>query len=198
ESNYLDASVWRRLHRPVRFVLAANNTLLGRLIIGPAVAQVMFIVSDIRAIREGDTKVVAGWLWHIPAAILVLAWLKATGKMPLWAYGLAVYAGISFLKIRTFAEHQAHVLSRGRSVIIEDRGFLAFLFLNNNLHAVHHMHPKLPWYALPSRYFERQTHYLRHNGGYRFSSYADVFRRYFLSPKDPVPHPLWSRDEPPA
>jgi hypothetical protein len=32
---------------------------------------------------------------------------------------------------------------------------------------------------------------LRRNDGYRFASYAEVFRRYFWRAKDPVAHPLW-------
>ena len=31
----------------------------------------------------------------------------------------------------------------------------------------------------------------RRNEGYRYASYGEVFRRYFLKAKDPVPHPVW-------
>jgi fatty acid desaturase len=78
-------------------------------------------------------------------------------------------------------------------VVIEDRGPLAFLFLNNNLHVVHHMHPRVAWYRLPALYRARADHYLARNDGYRYASYAEVFRRHFLRAKDPVPHPLWKR-----
>jgi fatty acid desaturase len=111
--------------------------------------------------------------------------------MPLWAYLAACYAGLSILKIRTFLEHQAHERARARTVIIEDRGLLAFLFLNNNLHVVHHMHPKLPWYRLPQIYFNNRDKYLRRNDGYRYASYGEIFRRHLLRAKDPVPHPLY-------
>jgi len=69
--------------------------------------------------------------------------------MPLWAYVIAAYLGLSVLKIRTFLENSAHDRSSGRTVVIEGRGPLALLFLNNNYHVVHHMHPKVAWYALP-------------------------------------------------
>jgi fatty acid desaturase len=113
--------------------------------------------------------------------------------MPVWAYLLAAYLGLSLLKLRTFLEHQAHARASGRSVIIEDRGPLAFLFLNNNLHVVHHMHPDVPWYTLPAVYRARKDHYLRRNGGYLFRSYGQIFRLYLWRAKDPVPHPLWPR-----
>ncbi|MCG6904032.1 MAG: fatty acid desaturase [Rhodobacter sp.] len=191
ESNYLDPAVWRRLPRPVRGLLLFNNTLLGRLTVGVAVSQVAFMVSDWRAMRGGDDRVRRGWLWHVPALALVVVWFATLGQMPFWAYLLAAYGGLSIVKIRTFLEHQAHARVSGRTAIIEDRGPLAFLFLNNNLHAVHHMHPRVPWYRLPRLYFANRDRYLARNGGYVFRSYAQVFRGHFLRRKDPVPHPFW-------
>ncbi len=123
--------------------------------------------------------------------VLVLGWLGMTQGMPLWAYALAAYMGQSLLKLRTYLEHRAHDAFRARTVVIEDRGPLSLLFLNNNFHVVHHMHPSAPWYRLPQLYAARRAHYLRRNEGYRYRSYAEVFARYFLSAKDPVPHPVW-------
>ena len=194
ESNYLDPGVWDRLPRWLRAVLRFNNTLAGRLLIGPAVGQVAFMASDWRAIRAGDRRVLAGWLWHIAALMPVIWWLAAVAQMPVWAYLLAAYGGLSILKIRTFLEHQAHERARGRTVIIEDRGPLALIFLNNNLHVVHHMHPRVPWYRLPVLYAANRARYLATNEGYAYRSYGEVFRRHFWRAKDPVPHPLWRRD----
>ncbi len=193
ESNYLDASVWERLSPWTQAVLNLNNRLLGRLLIGPIVSQMAFMTADWRAIRAGDRAVLRGWLWHIPALALVIWWMAALGRMPVWAFVLSTYVAISILKIRTFLEHQAHLRARGRTVIIEDRGLLSVLFLNNNLHVVHHMHPKLPWYRLPALYFANRDRYLARNDGYMFPSYGAIFRRYLFKAKDPVPHPLWRR-----
>jgi len=191
ETNYLDPAVWRRLPRVVQVVLRFNNTLLGRLTIGTAVSQTVFILGDWHAIRGGDRRVLLGWLWHIPAVALVIWWLAVVGSMPIWAYLLAAYIGLSLIKIRTFLEHQAHEQVRGRTVIIEDRGPLALLFLNNNLHVVHHMNPGLSWYELPGAYAADRDRYLGLNHGYRYRSYAEIFRRYLWRRKDPVPHPFW-------
>ena len=191
ESNYLDPKVWNQPPRLVQAVLRFNNTLLGRISIGSAVSQVTFMCSDWRAIRRGDRRVLAGWLWHFPALLLVLGWLVAFGSMPIWAYLLAAYLGLSLIKIRTFLEHQAHARASGRTVVIEDRGFLAFLFLNNNFHMVHHSHPRVPWYRLPRLYAQNKERFLARNGGYVYPSYAEIFRRHFLRRKDPVPHPFW-------
>ncbi|MFO7919504.1 MAG: fatty acid desaturase [Nioella sp.] len=193
ESNYLDPAVWGRLAGPVRGLLKVNNTLLGRILLGPAIGQVRFMADDLRQVRAGNRPVLLSWLGHGVTVVAIL-WLVAISPMPVWGYLLAAYGALSILKIRTFLEHQAHEKARGRTVIIEDRGPLAFLFLNNNLHVVHHMHPRTPWYRLPQLYFANRERYLARNEGYRYRSYGEIFRRYLLSAKDPVPHPLWPRD----
>lgn len=192
ESNYMDPDVWDTLPNWVKVVLRFNNTLFGRLIVGPAVGLVAFLNSDIRAMRDGVWSVTFAWLLQVPSLALVLGWLIWV-EMPIWAYLLAAYAGFSILKIRTFLEHQAHERASGRTVVIEDRGPLAWIFLNNNLHVVHHMHPKVAWYRLPGLWDMNKEKYLTRNGGYHYRSYTAVFRKYFLQAKDPVPHPLWSR-----
>lgn len=191
ESNYLDPVVWDRLSRPMRILLRFNNTLFGRLVIGPVVAQVNFMGADWHSIRAGDRGGALAWVWHFVGIIPVILWLVYVAQMPVWAYVLAAYIGISIIKIRTFLEHRAYEQVNGRTVVIEDQGWLAFIFLNNNFHLVHHLHPNVAWYDLPRLYFENSEDYLGRNEGYRFASYGEVFRRYLLRPKDQVPHPLW-------
>ncbi|MBL4627013.1 MAG: fatty acid desaturase [Roseicyclus sp.] len=190
ETNYLDPAVWAKLPRMSRMVLQANNTLLGRMVLGPLVSQLSFMGNDLALIRAGEWGVTWAWLVHIVTSGAILA-LVAASPMPVWAYLVACYLALSILKIRTFLEHQAHARYRGRTVIVEDRGPLAFLFLNNNLHVVHHMHPRLPWYHLPTIYANNREKYLRCNDGYRYASYAQIFRRHLLRAKDPVPHPTF-------
>ena len=194
ESNFVSAKSWSGFCRAVRSVLTFNNILLGRLIVGPAVSQVVFMRSDLKMIRKRHWHVVRAWALHSVSAVLVLGTVSAMGEMPLWAYLIAAYAGLSIVKIRTFLEHRAHEKSRGRTVIIEDRGLLAFLFLNNNLHALHHMYPGVAWYELPALYRRSKVRVLRCNEGYVYRSYGEVFRSYLLARKDEVVHPLWHRD----
>lgn len=191
ESNYQDPAVWERMGRPLRFLLRLNNTLLGRMVLGPAIGTWFFIRGDIALHRAGDRTILRAWMLNGLGVLLVLAWLETMTEMPVWAYVLAAYLGYSLLKIRTYLEHRAHEAFRARTVIIEDRGPLALLFLNNNLHVVHHMHPAVPWYRLPALYAARREHYLRRNEAYVFRSYAEIFRRFLLKAKDPVPHPVW-------
>lgn len=191
ETNYLDPAIWDQLARWRQRLLIFNNTLLGRMVLGTALGQIDFMRGDWRAIRAGQTRVIRAWLWHIPALALVFAWLGLVGQMPFWAYVIAAYSGLSLIKIRTFLEHRAHVEARGRTVIIEDRGPLALLFLNNNLHAVHHARPGIPWYRLPQTYAANRAAFLRANDGYVYRSYVEIARKYLLRTKDTVAHPNW-------
>lgn len=191
ESNYQDPAVWARMGTPLRALLRLNNTLLGRMVLGPAVGTWFFVRGDIALHRAGDRRILRAWLLNGAGVGLVAAWLLTFTEMPFWAYVIAAYLAYSLLKIRTFLEHRAHEAFRARTVIVEDRGPLALLFLNNNLHVVHHMHPSVPWYRLPALYRARRDHYRRRNESYVYRSYGEVFRRYFLTAKDPVPHPVW-------
>ncbi|MDP5085146.1 MAG: fatty acid desaturase [Yoonia sp.] len=189
ETNYLDPGVWERLPRMFQALLRFNNTVAGRLLVGPLIGTIAFAICEW---RSRDATIMRGWLWHLPAVAVVLA-VVAVSPMPIWAYLVAAYLSMSIIKLRTFLEHQAHERASGRSVIVENGGVFGFLFLNNNLHVVHHMHPRVAWYALPGLYRARRDHYLRRNGGYVFASYREVIRRYLVTPKDPVAHPLWRR-----
>jgi fatty acid desaturase len=193
ESNYLDPKVWAGLSAPVRWLLRMNNTILGRVTLGPLIGNVMFIAADLRAIRAGDRAVLRDWLLHGLGLLPVAAWIWVAA-MPWWACLLAAWIGQGLLKIRTFLEHRAHEQARARTVVIEDRGPLSLLFLNNNLHVVHHMHPQVAWYRLPALYLANRAHYLGRNDGYVYRSYAEIFRSFMFRSKDPVPHPLMPKD----
>ncbi len=190
ESNFMDGGQFDRLPLPLKEVLKANNTLAGRLIIGPAIGTAVFLIAEFK--RRHTPQVSRDWLWHVVSVLPVLA-VVVFSPMPVWAYLVACYIALALLRIRTFLEHQAHEQSRSRSVIIEDRGPLALLFLNNNLHIVHHMHPNVPWYRLPRLFRQNRSRYLKMNGEYFYRSYGEIFRRYLFKAKDPVAHPLWRR-----
>lgn len=190
ESNFLDPAVWAQTARPMKWLLTFNNTLLGRMVVGPLYGNVLFLSGEWRAIRSGDRGAIRDWLLHGLGLVPVVAWLWVAA-MPWWAFLLAIWIGHGLLKIRTYLEHRAHEAARARTVVVEDRGPLSILFLNNNFHAVHHMHPQVAWYRLPALYAEKRSHYLRRNEGYVYRNYGEVFRRYFLRVKDPVAHPLW-------
>ncbi len=190
ESNFLDPQVWANLPAWCRAVMRFNNTLGGRILIGPLLSSMALVRSDMREMRNGNRAVMLGWALHVLGLIPMIWWLLVISTMPVTLYLAAAYLGYGLLKIRTYLEHRARVRPRERSVVIERGGVLGFLFLNNNFHVVHHANPGMPWYRLPREYHGRRQIYLARNGGYRFGSYREVFRKYLLRAKDPVPHPL--------
>jgi len=194
ESHYLDPAVWHALPTWQQRVHIWNTTLAGRLLIGVLISQYYFMLSDVRQICAGRRDVFQDWLWHFLAAALVI-WIVMAAGYPLWAYFIAAYGGLALLKIRTFAEHRAHEDVQARTAVIEDRGFFAFLFLNNNFHFVHHMYPHISWYALPGLYRAEKEKFMQRNRGYIYKNYRQLFAQYFLRSKEPVPHPLWPRSE---
>lgn len=195
ESNYLDPAEWARLSSPAKAVLRFNNTLFGRMLIGPAISLWALLALDARLAARGDRRVILAWALHLPGVALVSLWLATAGTLPVWAYLLSAYLGWSLLKIRTYLEHRAHDAARARTVIIESRGPLSLLFLNNNFHVVHHMHPGVAWYRLPALYFSNREHYQRRNEGYVYRNYTQIIRTFLFRAKDPVPHPIFPVDK---
>ena len=190
ETNFYDPAVWAKMAHWQQQIMQLNNTLLGRMFIGPLISQVMFMRGDWREVRQGNRAIIVAWGIHLLSSALVIT-VVVKSPMPIWIYLMCCYFAMSVLKIRTFLEHRAHQYSTARTVIIDDKGPLAFLFLNNNLHAVHHLHPQVAWYNLPRLYRDNTDSYDRFNENYNYRSYAQVIARYFVKAKDPVPHPLW-------
>jgi len=189
ESNYADPAAWAVTSTPIKALYRFNNLLLGRMLVGPTISLWRLYKDDFGAFTKGERSILWAYGLHGLGMIPVL-YVVQGAAIPLWAYAMASYFGFSLLKIRTYLEHRAHEKVPGRSVIIESRGPLSILFLNNNFHSVHHAHPKLAWYKLPACYAERRSHFLDRNQSYYYASYVDVFRQYFLRAKDSVPHPL--------
>ena len=194
ESNYLDPKVWNKISKVIQGILLINNSLLGRIILGPLISMVVFIRGDIRDYLLGQKRILISWLHHVLGVFLVCLWLVSFSQIPLIVYFICAYFGLGLLKIRTFLEHRAHEHPRGRTVIINDRGFFSFLFLNNNFHLVHHMHPNISWYELPRIFDRDKEKFLQRNEGYSYTSYFDIFKKYAFQRKDPVPHPLWKEN----
>jgi fatty acid desaturase len=190
ESYYLDRSVWVTIPTWLRRLLLANNTLVGRMTIGPALATIGFLRSEYMRARAGDKTILTVWLRHFLAVGMLLWLIGSYGSLHPAAYCIAAYFGMGLLMVRSFIEHQAVEKTNQRSVIIETRGPLSLLFLNNNYHSVHHAYPSLAWYRIPSFFQENRARFLRMNGGYRYESYWEVFRRFGFTPKEPVAWPI--------
>ena len=193
ETNFMDPQVWDQLPKWRQSLHLFNNTLLGRMFLGPVLSQIAFMRADISLILAGDRRVALGWLLHVPSLIVAYVMVVMVADVAIWHWALAAYLSMAILKIRTYLEHRVHDHPRGRSVVVEDRGLLSFLFLNNNFHSVHHAHPSVPWYALPRLFASKRDRFLAMNDGYHFGCYGEVIRKFAIKRKDPVAHPNWSQ-----
>ncbi|MCA2010472.1 fatty acid desaturase [Cereibacter sphaeroides] len=188
ESYYRARWQFERLPGWFRTLLTLNNTLLGRVILGPWLVAGGFFLDEARQAVANERGVRLAWAIHLPAMAVVLALVWAMG-IPLWLYVLGVcWPGLSLIGIRTFAEHRWHETPSGRTIIVE-RSPLAWLFLYNNLHIVHHKQPSAPWYELPRLYRERRAEWQAMNGGYVFPNYWALWRLWGVTMKEPVIHP---------
>ncbi len=191
ESFYLSWRDWDRLPAGLRVVLLVNNTLIGRVLLGPLVSMVGFYGSEARLLLQRNKAVRRAWMHHLAGMVPVVFIVSHIGGMPLWLYVAAIaYPAMSLLMLRTFAEHRAHADPEARTIIVEFCPLFSLLFLNNNLHLVHHTYPRAPWYHLPAIYRQDRATWKKRNKGYVFSSYLELARRYLLRSKEQVPHPL--------
>jgi fatty acid desaturase len=189
ESFYLPPGALAKVGLIRRAIHAANCTLAGRIILGPAVAIATFWAREARKLWAGDRRRLLIWLRHALGIALVLSWTVGVCHVPLIAYvALIVYPSVSLSHLRSFAEHRADTNSRRRTRVVEANPLWALIFLNNNLHIAHHAHPKLPWHQLPSAWRQMRNSVrdpaLVIRGGYR-----EVIRTYLFRPLINAEHP---------
>jgi fatty acid desaturase len=190
ESFYVLEKDWRVMNPVRRGLLLVNNTLAGRMLIGPALVIAAVAWRQAWLVGRGDRQAIKDWLLHLPGLALALGWLIFVVEMPIWSYALCfAYPGTAWLLLRSFIEHRPHGQQAKRTVIVEAGPGLSLLFLNNNLHALHHSRPDLPWYRLPATYRAQRARVLEENGGFLFAGYGDIARRFLLGVKDHPVHP---------
>jgi len=173
-----------------RATARATQTLAGRLLVGPALEIGGFLASEARAFVRNEPGVRRAWTLHGLGVALIAVWLAAVCRLSLVEYLLGfVYPGTALSLLRSFAEHRADPDRSRRIAIVERAPLLGLLFLNNNLHAVHHAFPGASWRALPGLYGSRRDELLAANGGLVYAGYGEVFRRFLLRPHDVLVHP---------
>lgn len=193
-------ALWDHAELPaaMKFLLRVNNTMAGRLVIGPPMACLGFFIDDAKHIIAGDKAIQKAWLLHLLGLVAVLTMIQFGFGMPLWLYVLVpVWLGQSLISIRTFAEHQWSEHPECRTIIVE-RSPLSLLFLNNNLHLVHHKNPAVAWYKLPALFRARREQWLKLNKGYAYPNYFTLIKAFAFRAKEPVVHPVLCRTPEPG
>jgi fatty acid desaturase len=197
ESYYFTPAQWRLLGPLGRGLVRMQSTLLGRLVLGPALAMARLWAAEVRRIARGDFRRGTAAVRHLIVVVLVVGWVVGVCHMPLTLYFWAFcYTGTSLALIRSYAEHRAETQVERRTAIVESSWLLGPLFLFNNLHVVHHLRPNLPWWRLPRWYRLNRDAVIAHNGGLVYRSYFEVARRYLLRPHHVPVHPAAEAPKP--
>jgi len=196
ESWYLNHAQWTQCSKLLQTLLKHNATLSGRMLIGPGLSLVGFWRADLRSVFAGRKAVAIAWLHHSIGLALVVTVLNMA-SMPILVYCLLVaYPAMSILMIRTFIEHKACENISERTAVVEAGSFFSLLFLNNNLHAVHHRFPQASWFNLPSLWQSTRKTVLEKNAAYHYPhGYWSIIKKYLLKAREPVVHPLLKKNQ---
>ena len=191
ESFYVTPAAWEGMGAIRRRVLVAHNSLLGRLVLGPPLLIARLLAAELPRLARREPRRVRAWGEHAASIALVLVWTWGVCGIPVLAYLLLfVYPALSLTLLRSFAEHSASPAQDERTACVESGPALSLLFLNNNLHLMHHGEPWLPWYRLPARWRERRAQMLAASGRLPYAGYGEVLARHLLSAREPVSWPL--------
>ena len=190
ESYYVRQADWARMGAFQRGILTFNQTMAGRLLIGPLLRLWILITKETRRVRQGDLSHLPHWAAHA-AAVAVLFWfISGVCAFPWWQYCLLVaYPGLSLSLLRAFTEHRAAEDSQERTASVESNALFGILYLYNNLHVAHHLRPAMPWYDIPRFYRENRVELLAANGRFVYKGYAQLAWNYFLVPVFSPVHP---------
>jgi fatty acid desaturase len=191
ESRYVTHQQWQEAGFLRRLMWRAEKTLLVRLILGPLRVIVELAMRKVPRLLRGEAEAWKRWGPHLALCGILLGALQYYCGIPAWLYLLAVaYPALSLSMLRSFHEHRPALEPAQRCVINEASWPFRLLFLNNNLHLVHHDLPGLPWYLLPRVYRASRRAYRRRSGDFVFDGYVPLLNRYGVTPIDEPQHPF--------
>jgi len=190
ESYYVRRADWERMKPLHRALLRANQTMAGRLLIGPWNRLWVMISRETARLLSGDFSHLPTWGVHAVAVAVLLWFIQGVCGWPWWQYALLVaYPGLSLTLLRAFTEHRAAEDSQQRTAAVESNALFGLLYLYNNLHVVHHLRPTLPWYEIPAYYRAQREELLRMNGHFLYRGYGELARRFLFKPVFEPIHP---------
>ncbi len=191
ESYYQEPHRWAFYPRWVRSYYYFYNTFTGRLLWGPVHLAVSLFYREFFAMMRGDVKKIQIWILHLISCALVFYWVSGICRIPWYEYLIFfVYPGLSLTLMRSYLEHEAVARPEHRSVIVESNPIISLMFLNNNLHAIHHKHPGMSWYTIAQMWKSERTQVLSENNNYYYKGYGNIAWRYGFTAKENPCYPL--------
>ncbi len=179
ESNYITPEQAAGMGTVALWLYKSQRTVLGRLLIGPAIVIVSLGTRIVRGMRAGDWAQFRVWAVHLPLVALLLWTMERYTSLSAWHYcfGMA-YPALGVAMLRSLYEHRPGTLPAHRTVINEAAAPWRLLYLNNNYHVVHHAYPQLPWYQIPGRYAADRAAWKAGNGGFVLPGYVYLIRHF--------------------
>jgi fatty acid desaturase len=172
-------------------------TLLGRIVIGPLYYTAQALGELLQAVRHGDRAILKAWAIHGIFVAVLLWWLVAVCGISFGEYLLLfAWPGTGLALIRSFAEHRAAPDAAARTATIEAGWIWRGLYLNNNLHALHHSDPTSPWHRRPAVYRQERAEVLGRSRYHLVQGYGSLFRNHLLDAREPLLHPAEGRVQP--
>jgi fatty acid desaturase len=190
ESYYVLQADWERMGTIKRALLTFNQTMAGRLLVGPALRLWILMDKETRRVLRRDYSHLPHWAVHIVAVAALFWFISGVCGFAWWKYCLWVaYPGLSLSLLRAFTEHRAAADSQERTASVESNAVFGLLYLYNNLHVAHHLKPAMAWYEIPRFYRENRAELLQSNGQFVYKGYGYLARRYFFVPVFSPVHP---------
>ena len=190
ETVYHRQEDWDRYSAPWRGILMFNQTMLGRLAVGPLLRLRKLVIVETGLLRARDYRNVWIWIRFAFGLAAVLWFVKAIGHMPIWQYYvLFVFPGLSLSLLRAFIEHRWGEHPEERIASVESNWLFGLLFLWNNIHIVHHLEPALSWFEIPGVYRRGRDGFLGTNGHFVFRGYGEIAGKWLLRPVFVPIHP---------
>jgi fatty acid desaturase len=161
-------------------------------LVGPLLRLEKLVVREIARLCAGDASHVLHWAVHIVLVAALFFYISGVAGMPWWQYVLFIaWPAFGLGWVRSFIEHRYGTRPGERTAITQSGWFWSLLFLNNNLHTVHHLFPKMQWWRIPGYWRTNRAKILEHNGNYFFAGYGEIARKWLLKPVFKPPHPRW-------
>ena len=190
ESFYVRREDWAVMGPLMKAARVANQTLAGRVLVGPLLRLYKLAGAEFARVRDGDYSHVPHWIVHVILVAALFWYISGAAGMPWWRYVLLIaWPAFGLGWVRSFIEHRYGERPGQRTAITESNAFWSLLFLNNNLHSAHHLFPKMPWWEIPGFWRANRQRILEHNGGYYFRGYGEIAAKWLFRPVFPPPHP---------
>lgn len=191
ESFYHAHARWPAYSAARRAIHLVNQTMLGRLAIGPALRLYKLVLVEGGRLMRRDTSNLALWGRHAIGCAVILWFVTGVAGMAFWEYALYfLYPGLSLSMMRALIEHRWGERPEHRIALIESNWVFGLLYLWNNLHLVHHLYPHLPWFYILGFYRRNKDALLEANRHFHLTGYGEVARRWAVVPVYVPSHPV--------